>query len=294
MATTKPARRVPGGLPDDVKRRLKTTFGVEAEQLRTKWQVQAAVLADADLSTMGALLMHTLLTRADKDTSEIPQKHSPSLSDLARMSKMDRSTVNKTLKVLVDGGWLTRWIPETAEARRGARARYLLLVPASADTPEVVAQDNHPSGSGQPGVVAEDDQAGSQEPPAVVATGHQGGGLEPLKRSSSGSSGSSREEERPPPRCPQHTNDDDPPACGACGTARRAAEAWDANQKRAAAERVSAEARQRHTDRARAISTCNLCDEHGYVGRQICHHDPTAPAIAARGSARVRAVLAGI
>lgn len=97
--------------------------------------------------------------------------------------------------------------------------------------------------------------------------------------------------QRPPARCPRHRNDDDPPNCRACATAREAAEAFDAVQDRAAIEARSAEARQRAADRAAAIANCQLCDETGYVGARLCNHDPASADRAARGRAAVQAAL---
>ncbi|ANN16216.1 hypothetical protein SD37_11570 [Amycolatopsis orientalis] len=96
----------------------------------------------------------------------------------------------------------------------------------------------------------------------------------------------------PPSRCPEHRNTEKPPPCGKCATARQARERWDADQGRAAAERRTADARQRATDRARAIAACDLCDDDGQIGRQLCDHDPDAANRAARGRAAVQAALA--
>lgn len=97
--------------------------------------------------------------------------------------------------------------------------------------------------------------------------------------------------QRPSSRCPKHINDPEPPPCGACGDARRAAEAYDRQRTAAAADARSAEARQRAADRARAVAACGLCDVDGYRNGQVCDHDPDAPARAARGRARVLAAL---
>lgn len=99
---------------------------------------------------------------------------------------------------------------------------------------------------------------------------------------------------RPPARCPDHADlDGDPGPCRACGTARQAAERWDQEQARRAAEQRSSEARQRAEDRTRAIAACSMCDSDGYVGRALCDHDPGAAERAARGVAAARAALNG-
>jgi hypothetical protein len=56
-------------------------------------------------------------------------------------------------------------------------------------------------------------------------------------------------EERPPERCPKHANDTDPPPCGACADARRAAARWDETH---------------HQDAKAAVRACTLCDGDGW------------------------------
>lgn len=55
--------------------------------------------------------------------------------------------------------------------------------------------------------------------------------------------------------------------------------------------RCRAEQRQRAIDRARAIAACDQCDEHGYIGTWLCHHDPGAAERARRGRALVDEVM---
>lgn len=105
-------------------------------------------------------------------------------------------------------------------------------------------------------------------------------------------SGSGQPPERPSPRCPQHAHDDHPPPCRACLEARLEAETWDRGQRHANAAARTAEARARDDDRRRAIANCGLCDDAGYVGRQLCTHDPDAAERAKRGRAAVQAALA--
>lgn len=149
-------------------------------------------------------------------------------------------------------------------------------------------------------------------PPKSKSDGNQNGTSSPPDREQEGSqlphphpvptgvtSGEGRpepargRENPPPPRCPEHVNHDgDPGPCRACGEARRAREAWDADADRRAAEQRSAEARQRAEDRRRVAANCGMCDGEGYIGTQLCHHDSTAAEVAARGSAAVRAAMA--
>jgi hypothetical protein len=111
--------------------------------------------------------------------------------------------------------------------------------------------------------------------------------------SRAGAPAGARPDQRPASQCPEHLGTDDDRPCRPCATARLAAEAWDRNQIRANAEARSSEARQRATDRARAVAACGLCDPGGYRNGQVCDHDPDATERAKRGSAAVRAVLAG-
>lgn len=60
------------------------------------------------------------------------------------------------------------------------------------------------------------------------------------------------QDQRPSPRCPRHQNDLDPPNCGRCADARRAAERWDADAPRREAERRA------------AIRACPYCDGDGW------------------------------
>jgi DNA-binding transcriptional MocR family regulator len=138
----------------------------------TKWEVQAAVL-NSELSSTGRLLMHTLLTRANAETAVIAAEHSPSLSELARESGMDKRTVTRTMPTLEVEGWVRRKVPTLKESRKGARTRYALLVGLGAHNP-------HP-GAGDP-------QAGGTEPPGVGAHNPQPRGTQPLNRDPSPSS----------------------------------------------------------------------------------------------------------
>lgn len=98
-------------------------------------------------------------------------------------------------------------------------------------------------------------------------------------------------EQRPAERCTRHVGVADPPPCRACATAREARERFDADQARAAVEARQAEARRAAADKARAIAGCGMCDDSGYVGAALCHHDPDAAERAARGRAAVQAAL---
>lgn len=95
----------------------------------------------------------------------------------------------------------------------------------------------------------------------------------------------------PPTRCPKHRDDDDPPPCGGCADARRAREAWQSEQDRAAHRARLTDLERQAQVRALAVAECDLCDDNGYAGRVLCDHDPDAAGRAARGRARVAAAL---
>ncbi len=90
--------------------------------------------------------------------------------------------------------------------------------------------------------------------------------------------------EIPPSQCPAHRNSPAVGPCGACGAARRHAAAW-------ARQRLQVRAHTAAQNRATAIASCGLCDQTGYVGRQLCDHDPESSDRAARGRALVRQAL---
>ena len=97
----------------------------------------------------------------------------------------------------------------------------------------------------------------------------------------------------PPPRCPDHINDEHPPACGACGGYRRARERWDQQQATAVAEARSADLRAAAALRDDAIAACHVCDPDGRLpSGVICSHNPKQADTNRRGAAAVRAALA--
>lgn len=84
---------------------------------------------------------------------------------------------------------------------------------------------------------------------SILQGGHQ---------SSEGHQGAERDPNTPPTnRCPRHIHHADPPSCRACGDARLAREAWDAEQQRI-------ERDQRRTNERR-LRDCPECDEAGWV-----------------------------
>jgi hypothetical protein len=102
--------------------------------------------------------------------------------------------------------------------------------------------------------------------------------------------------EPPPPFCPEHMPDGTNGNCGRCGTYRRARQRWDeVHERRLAEERAEADREARleaAATNAMAIAECELCDDEGYAGGRICHHNPDQATTNANGIAMVRAELA--
>lgn len=95
----------------------------------------------------------------------------------------------------------------------------------------------------------------------------------------------------PQPRCTRHLDEPTLHPCGACKEAREVFEEWTRDQELArwAAER---EARRNGARRIRAaIDACALCDDQGWVGGYLCHHDPDAAERARRGIQACREAL---
>jgi hypothetical protein len=167
-----------------------------------------------------------------------------------------------------------------------------------------IAEELSPTGSGTYSEPIANRSGTNSEPlkvrdgiPEPQGEGEGEGEGEPLVGGSVGGSrvgtpAGARPDQRPPSQCPEHTGTDNDRPCRRCATAREARAAWDADQTRAAAEARSSEARQRATNRARAVAACGLCDPAGYRNGQVCDHDPDAAERAARGRAAVQAALA--
>ncbi|HEX5348527.1 MAG TPA: helix-turn-helix domain-containing protein [Pseudonocardiaceae bacterium] len=97
----------------------------------TKFDVSRAVRS-SDLPKLARLLMFVLLDHADTDSAVIPEKFSPSLSELAAESGMGRNTVQEKLRDLESAGWVIRQRPPVEQSREGARTQYRLAVPVGA------------------------------------------------------------------------------------------------------------------------------------------------------------------
>ncbi len=94
----------------------------------------------SDLPTYSRLLALTLATWADKETGEIPQRFSPSLSTLCRAARMSHGSVLNHLRQLESGGWIIRRPPEPELARsKRARTEYRLTLPTRSGADHVIS-----------------------------------------------------------------------------------------------------------------------------------------------------------
>jgi hypothetical protein len=100
-------------------------------------------------------------------------------------------------------------------------------------------------------------------------------------------------ESPPSDRCPNHTDNPDPPPCGPCGDARKARQRFDQAQAQRASQAQAERARQQAEVHRLAVDACPQCDDRGYVGAHICPHDPTAASRARAGAAAARAAIPG-
>lgn len=92
-----------------------------------KWQVNLAVRR-SNLPPAARLIMFVLSDRADAKTGVIPDKHSPSLAELAEDTGYGESTVKTQLLDLERLGWVTRLRPDASQRARHISTRYRIQV----------------------------------------------------------------------------------------------------------------------------------------------------------------------
>lgn len=92
-----------------------------------KWQVNMAVRR-SNLPPAARLVMFVLSDRADAKTGIIPDKHVPSLTDLADDTGHGESTVKSQLNVLEALGWVIRSRPDKKAQGRYASTGYRIQV----------------------------------------------------------------------------------------------------------------------------------------------------------------------
>jgi hypothetical protein len=98
----------------------------------TIWEVAKAV-RESDLTAPARHIVLTLAFRADATTGVVPERWTPSLTELAHDTGLGRSTVAEGLSKLEAGGWLERRRPELKAAWVDkAKTQYVLLVPPTA------------------------------------------------------------------------------------------------------------------------------------------------------------------
>ncbi|MEU7905339.1 hypothetical protein [Actinoplanes sp. NPDC049118] len=96
--------------------------------MRFVLELQRAVCNSAMPST-GRHIMLTLAIKADWETGVIPCEHSPSLTTLAVMTGLAKSTIVEWLDVLETAGWIKRDRPP--KGSRDERTGYVLLIGAA-------------------------------------------------------------------------------------------------------------------------------------------------------------------
>lgn len=97
--------------------------------MATKWEINRAVRA-SDLAPPSRLIMLTLSDMADANTAVIPERHTPSLAQIADETGLGRTAVKAHLNRLESLGWIIRSRPTEAAARlEHERTQYALAVP---------------------------------------------------------------------------------------------------------------------------------------------------------------------
>jgi len=127
-----------------------------------------------------------LLDAAGADDAVIPERFTPSLTDIVSRTGLGRGTVADRLNDLERGGWVKRDRPSVAEARGGAKTRYALSIgdPKACAVPKEKAVSSSASSSPGAGLVREEDQSGSRTSP--------GAGLELVREPDQASPGAGR------------------------------------------------------------------------------------------------------
>lgn len=97
-----------------------------------KWRVNMAVRR-SNLPPAARLIMLVLSDMADAKTGVIPDRHSPSLADLARDTGHGESTVKAQLLILEQLGWVVRSRPDKRAQGRYASTGYRLQVGAKGE-----------------------------------------------------------------------------------------------------------------------------------------------------------------
>ena len=127
-----------------------------------KWRVNMAV-RNSNLPSTARLVMLVLSDRADAKTGVIPERHSPSLADLAHDTDLGESTVKTQLGILEELGWVIRSRPDKKLQGRYASTKYQIRVgdPGKERTPHKRARSK-PSQQPQEGQEMTDSEGQEQ------------------------------------------------------------------------------------------------------------------------------------
>jgi DNA-binding Lrp family transcriptional regulator len=112
------------------------------------WEVMRAIRGSALPSTDRHILL-TLVSLADPETAVIPERFTPSLSELAEMTGLGRSTVARRMNEVEAAGWVKRTAPSLEAAWRDKQKnRYALLIPVSTSPTTALVPEQDQSHSG--------------------------------------------------------------------------------------------------------------------------------------------------
>lgn len=115
----------------------------------------------SDLPPTDRHILMTLASLADPDTGIIPDRFTPSFTDLSRFTGLGRSTVGRRLPFIEEAGWIKRTAPSLAAAWKDKEKNsYALLIPVQYGSGDG-AVDGEPT-SPRTGLVPEGDQSDDQ------------------------------------------------------------------------------------------------------------------------------------
>lgn len=132
-----------------------------------KWRVINAVTRST-LPPPSRLVMFVLANRADSKSAVIPDKHTPSLAELAQETGLSEATVKRHLGSLEAAGWAKVQRPSAEQMARHVPNRYALAIGSGgsecAPEPDEPGAQSEPADEG-PGAQSEP-RGGSQRAPA--------------------------------------------------------------------------------------------------------------------------------
>ncbi len=121
------------------------------------WDILRAIRG-SDLPAIDRHIVMTLASLADPETGIIPDRFSPSLTELARFTGLGRSTVARRMPFIEDSGWVKKNPPPVQAAWRDKeRNAYQLFIPTSPGAGLVPQRDQSTSPGAGPVLVPERD-----------------------------------------------------------------------------------------------------------------------------------------